>query len=49
LAIRAYERAGFVREGAQRQAVQRENQRHDLIMYGILRDEWFSQQAKIRG
>jgi RimJ/RimL family protein N-acetyltransferase len=41
-AIRAYERAGFVREGVMRQAVQRENQRHDLILYGILRDEWLS-------
>lgn len=39
-AIRAYERAGFVREGAQRQAVQRNGQYYDLLMYGILDDEW---------
>lgn len=41
-AIRAYERAGFVREGVQRQAVQRGGQRHDLVGYGILRSEWQS-------
>ncbi|MBZ0291102.1 MAG: GNAT family N-acetyltransferase [Anaerolineae bacterium] len=39
-AIRAYEKAGFVREGAARQAVQREGQRYDLVYYGILREEW---------
>jgi RimJ/RimL family protein N-acetyltransferase len=39
-AIRAYERAGFVREGVKRQAIQRSGQRFDLICYGILRDEW---------
>jgi RimJ/RimL family protein N-acetyltransferase len=38
-AIRAYERAGFRREGAVRSAVLRDGQRHDLIMMGILRDE----------
>ena len=41
-AIRAYERAGFVREGVQRQMVQREGQRYDMLTYGILRDEWLS-------
>jgi RimJ/RimL family protein N-acetyltransferase len=39
-AIRAYERAGFVREGAKRQMVAREGQRHDLLLYSILREEW---------
>ena len=39
-AIRAYERVGFVREGVQRQMVQREGRRYDLLTYGILRDEW---------
>jgi len=39
-AIKAYERAGFVREGAKRQMVHRDGQRHDLVLYGILRDEW---------
>lgn len=39
-AIKAYERAGFVREGARRKAVQREGKRYDLVQYGILREEW---------
>lgn len=39
-AIRAYERVGFVREGARRQVVQRAGQRYDLLCYGMLRDEW---------
>lgn len=43
-AIKAYERAGFVREGAQRQAVQRNGSVHDLILYSILQDEWLARQ-----
>ena len=39
-AIRAYEAVGFVMEGARRRAVQREGQRHDLQLYGIVREEW---------
>ncbi len=39
-AIKAYERVGFVREGAHRQAVQRQGKRYDLLLYGILRDEY---------
>ena len=41
-AIRAYERAGFVREGVLRQMVQRDGQRFDMYTYGILRDEWLA-------
>jgi RimJ/RimL family protein N-acetyltransferase len=44
-AIKAYERAGFVREGVQRKAVQRQDARHDLLLYGILRDEWMTIQS----
>jgi RimJ/RimL family protein N-acetyltransferase len=44
-AIRAYERAGFVREGVKRQAIQRDGQRFDLIGYGILRDEWLARSS----
>jgi RimJ/RimL family protein N-acetyltransferase len=44
-AIRAYERAGFVREGVKRQAIQRSGQRFDLIAYGILRDEWLARSS----
>jgi RimJ/RimL family protein N-acetyltransferase len=39
-AIRTYEKLGFVREGTQRGVVYREGARHDLHLYGILRDEW---------
>jgi RimJ/RimL family protein N-acetyltransferase len=39
-AIRAYERVGFVREGCTRQAVLRQGMRHDLLAYGILREEY---------
>jgi RimJ/RimL family protein N-acetyltransferase len=39
-AIRAYERVGFVREGVQRRAIQRNGTRLDLICYSVLRDEW---------
>lgn len=45
-ARRAYERAGFVQEGAKRQIVHREGERHDLVLYGILRDEWLAQREK---
>jgi RimJ/RimL family protein N-acetyltransferase len=39
-AIRAYERAGFRREGSARGAVLRDGQRQDRVLMGILRDEW---------
>ncbi len=48
-AIKAYERAGFVREGAQRGAVQRQGERHDLLLYGILREEWLALQSQAAG
>lgn len=43
-AIKAYERAGFQREGAHRQAVHRNGQFYDLLLYGILREEWLNSQ-----
>lgn len=43
-AIRAYERAGFVLEGTQRGMILREGKRYDLLLYGILRDEWIAKQ-----
>jgi RimJ/RimL family protein N-acetyltransferase len=39
-AIRAYEKVGFVREGALRQAIHRDGRRYDMILMGILRPEW---------
>lgn len=44
-AIRAYEKAGFVREGAQRRAIQREGRRFDLVYFGMLREEWEQRRA----
>lgn len=44
-AIKSYERAGFVREGAKRKAVLRDGNRYDLVYYGILRDEWLVRKA----
>jgi RimJ/RimL family protein N-acetyltransferase len=46
-AIRAYERAGFRQEGAVRGAVLRDGRRHDLIMMGLLRDEWLAARPTI--
>jgi RimJ/RimL family protein N-acetyltransferase len=39
-AIRSYEKAGFVVEGRQRQALRRDGRHHDLIFMGVLREEW---------
>lgn len=39
-AINAYEKVGFIREGCFRELVFREGKRHDLYLYGLLRDEW---------
>ena len=39
-AIRFLERAGFVVEVRRRQAVQRDGKRWDVVMLGLLRDEW---------
>lgn len=45
-AIKAYERAGFVQEGARRGAIQRYGKRYDLVQYGILRDEWLTRNGE---
>ncbi len=39
-AIRCYERAGFSREGVLRQAQRMGDELWDLVVMGILRDEW---------
>lgn len=39
-AIRSYEKAGFVPEGREREAVFRSGKRWDMIFMGILREEW---------
>jgi RimJ/RimL family protein N-acetyltransferase len=35
-----YERLGFRREGTFRECLQRDGQRHDMFLYGLLRREW---------
>jgi RimJ/RimL family protein N-acetyltransferase len=39
-AIALYKRMGFVREGVYREHLQRDGQRYDMILYGMLRREW---------
>ena len=39
-AIALYERCGFKREGIYREFVLRDGKRHNLLLYGLLRDEW---------
>jgi RimJ/RimL family protein N-acetyltransferase len=39
-AIRLYEKLGFQREGVFREALLRDGARHDMYLYGLLRDEW---------
>jgi RimJ/RimL family protein N-acetyltransferase len=45
-AIRSYEKAGFRHEGRQRQLLNREGKRWDMLYMGILREEWMSEQEK---
>lgn len=39
-AIALYEKAGFRREGIFREFVLRDNKRYDLLLYGLLKQEW---------
>ncbi|TCS96794.1 GNAT family N-acetyltransferase [Hazenella coriacea] len=39
-AIRLYERLGFRKEGVFRQFLQRDGERYDMVLYGLLRSEW---------
>jgi RimJ/RimL family protein N-acetyltransferase len=39
-AMRSYLKCGFKEEGRQRQFLNRDDQRWDLIYMGILKDEW---------
>ncbi len=46
-AIHLYESLGFVREGVQREALHREGERYDMLLYGILAREWEAKQRTI--
>jgi RimJ/RimL family protein N-acetyltransferase len=39
-AMRSYEKAGFKIEGRERELIQREGERHDVMVMGILREDW---------
>jgi RimJ/RimL family protein N-acetyltransferase len=39
-AIATYERLGFTHEGTFREALLRDGQTHDMLLYGLLRREW---------
>lgn len=45
-AIRSYDKAGFVVEGRERQVLNREGRRWDVIYMGILRQEWEHKQEE---
>ncbi len=42
-AIKLYEKCGFKREGVYREYLQRDGQRYDMYLYGLLRQEWIIQ------
>ena len=39
-ALRLFQRAGFVEEACQRQALYRDGRRWDLLIYGLLKEDW---------
>ncbi|MBI5667699.1 MAG: GNAT family N-acetyltransferase [Chloroflexi bacterium] len=39
-AITMYEKLGFVKEGIMRERLHRDGQRHDVLLYALLRPEW---------
>ena len=39
------EKLGFVREGTFREFLERSGQRHDMILFGMLRPEWLARQT----
>lgn len=46
-AIRSYEKVGFIHEGRERGALQKDGSRYDILYMGILRGEW-QQKLKTR-
>lgn len=48
-AIKLYEKLGFTKEGVHREFINRDNKRHDMYLYGILKREWMDKKAKKEG
>jgi RimJ/RimL family protein N-acetyltransferase len=44
-AIRSYEKVGFRQEGARREALVRHGRHYDVLVMGILRDEFFAREV----
>lgn len=40
VAIKLYETLGFKKEGSYREFIERDGQRYDMLLYGLLREEW---------
>ncbi|HEX5689655.1 MAG TPA: GNAT family protein [Roseiflexaceae bacterium] len=47
-AIALYEKLGFQREGAYREFLQRDGQRYDMYLYGLLRREWENREPRTK-
>jgi len=47
-AIRAYEKAGFVREGLERECLRRDGERYGHVHMGIVRADWLRAEAAAR-
>jgi RimJ/RimL family protein N-acetyltransferase len=45
-AIRSYEKVGFRQEGARREALVRHGRHYDVLVMGILRDEFFAREVE---
>jgi RimJ/RimL family protein N-acetyltransferase len=41
------EKLGFRREGVFRDFLERDGERHDMLLYGLLRPEWRARQRKV--
>jgi RimJ/RimL family protein N-acetyltransferase len=41
--IKSYEKAGFQREGMEREMIKRDGKRYDVIFMGVLREDWLKQ------
>ena len=48
-AVRAYEKAGFIEEGRQRQANYADGRYYDVIQMSALRDEWLTAHPEAKG
>ncbi len=42
VAIKLYEKLGFMREGTYREFILRDGKRYDMYLYGLLRSEWLA-------